>query len=79
MDRTDQYTYVFMACSISVALSALFLMVSFYWLDSHDAAQKNSSSASGSPAKPAVSLAMDYQYSSVPTDGDKTHNPSSAI
>ncbi|XP_016317247.1 monocarboxylate transporter 6-like [Sinocyclocheilus anshuiensis] len=77
VDRTDQYTYVFVACSISVALSALFLMVSFYWLDSRDAAQKNSSPASGSPAKPAFNLAMDCQFSSVPTDGDKTNNPSS--
>ncbi|KTF88320.1 hypothetical protein cypCar_00021319 [Cyprinus carpio] len=77
VDRTDQYTYVFLACSISVALSALFLMVSFYWLDSRDAAQKNSPPASGSPAKPAVSLPMDCQYSSVPTDGDTTNNPSS--
>ncbi|XP_016392605.1 monocarboxylate transporter 3-like [Sinocyclocheilus rhinocerous] len=77
VDRTDQYTYVFLACSISVALSALFLMVSFYWLDSRDAAQKNSSPASGSPAKPAVNLPTDCQYSSVPTDGDKTNKPSS--
>ncbi|XP_059386982.1 LOW QUALITY PROTEIN: monocarboxylate transporter 6-like [Carassius carassius] len=78
VDRTDQYTYVFLACSISVALSALFLMVSFYWLDSRDAAQKNSSPASGSPAEPAINLPMtDCQYSSVPTDGDTTNNPSS--
>lgn len=77
MDRTGQYTYVFVACSISVALSALFLIASFYWLDFRDAAQKNSSPAFGSPAKPAVNLTMDCQYSSVPTDGDKTKNPSS--
>jgi len=78
VDRTGQYTYVFLACSISVALSAIFLMVSFYWLDSRDAALKNSLPASGSPAKPAaINMSTDCQYSSVPTDGDKTNNPSS--
>ncbi|XP_048025703.1 monocarboxylate transporter 6 isoform X2 [Megalobrama amblycephala] len=77
VDRTGQYTYVFLACSISVTLSALFLMVSFYWLDSRDAAQKKSSPASGSPAKPVINMSTDCQYSSVPTDGDKTNNPSS--
>lgn len=77
VDRTGQYTYVFLACSISVALSALFLMVSFYWLDSRDAAQKKSSPASGSPAKPVINISTDCQYSSVPTDGDKANNPSS--
>ncbi|XP_056111618.1 monocarboxylate transporter 6 [Rhinichthys klamathensis goyatoka] len=77
VDRTEQYTYMFLACSISVALSALFLMVSFYWLDSRDAALKNSLPASGSPAKPAINMSTDCQYSSVPTDGDKTNNASS--
>ncbi|KAK7122602.1 hypothetical protein R3I94_019649 [Phoxinus phoxinus] len=77
VDRTEQYTYMFLACSISVALSAVFLMVSFYLLDSRDAAQKSSLPASGSPAKPAINMSTDCQYSSVPTDGDKTNNPSS--
>ncbi|XP_051530332.1 monocarboxylate transporter 6-like isoform X2 [Myxocyprinus asiaticus] len=76
VDRTGLYTYVFLACSISVALSALFLMVSFYWLDCHGESQKDNSIASGSPAKPAVTLPT-VQYSSVPTDGDKTNDPSS--
>ncbi|XP_051522473.1 monocarboxylate transporter 6 [Myxocyprinus asiaticus] len=77
VDSTGLYTYVFLACSISVALSALFLIVSFYWLDCRDAAQKDNSPASGSPAKPAVTLSTSCQYSSVPTDGDKTYNLSS--
>ncbi|XP_051959399.1 monocarboxylate transporter 6-like [Xyrauchen texanus] len=72
VDSTGLYTYVFLACSISVSLSALFLIVSFYWLDCHDAAQKDNSPASGSLAKPAVTL-----YSSVPAYGDKTYNLSS--
>ncbi|TRZ00226.1 hypothetical protein DNTS_014325 [Danionella cerebrum] len=69
VDRSGLYTYVFLACSVSVALSALFLMVSFYWLDYRDATQKSGSPAPGSPASPA-----DCQYSSVPTNGDKTKN-----
>lgn len=79
VDRTGQYTYVFLACSISVTLSALFLMVSFYWLDSRDAAQKKSSPASGSPAKAVINMSTDCQYSSVPTDGEKPNNPSSEV
>lgn len=44
IDRTQVFTYVFLACSISVTLSALFLMISFYWLDRRDAAQKDNGS-----------------------------------
>ncbi|XP_055032071.2 monocarboxylate transporter 6 [Misgurnus anguillicaudatus] len=71
VDRTGVFTYVFLVCSISVTLSALFLMVSFFWLDRRDTCQKEK--ASGSPAKPAVTLSTDCQYSTVPTDGDKTN------
>lgn len=71
VDRTQLYTYVFMACTIIVVLSALFLMFTFYWLDSRDAAKKDS------PAKPAINISTDCQYSSVPIDGDKTNKPSS--
>ncbi|XP_053368008.1 monocarboxylate transporter 6 [Clarias gariepinus] len=47
VDSTGLYTYVFLACSIIVALSALFLMVSFYWLD-----HRSPSSAQVSEVKP---------------------------
>lgn len=43
VDSTGLYSYVFLACSISVALSALFLMVAFYWLDHQDTALKDAS------------------------------------
>ncbi|XP_030631767.1 monocarboxylate transporter 6 [Chanos chanos] len=69
VDATGLYTYVFMACSVSVALSALFLFLSFYWLDRKDKAQMES--APTPSAKPLVPLVPDCQYRSVPTEGDK--------
>lgn len=52
VDSTGLYTYVFLACSITVALSALFLMVSFYWLDHRDTALKKASSTQVSTVTP---------------------------
>ncbi|KAK2866506.1 hypothetical protein Q7C36_002562 [Tachysurus vachellii] len=52
VDSTGLYTYVFLACSITVALSALFLMVSFYWLDRRDTALKKALSTQESSVTP---------------------------
>ncbi|KAI5103391.1 monocarboxylate transporter 6, partial [Silurus meridionalis] len=52
VDSTGLYTYVFLACSITVVLSALFLMVSFYILDRRDAARKDASATEVSAVTP---------------------------
>ncbi|XP_039644442.1 LOW QUALITY PROTEIN: monocarboxylate transporter 6-like [Perca fluviatilis] len=70
IDRTGQYFHVFFACSAVVASSAVFLMVSFCWLDKRD----SELSKQGQPPRrpePAVDLAPGCQYISVPTEGDK--------
>lgn len=71
VDRTGQYFHVFFACSAVVASSAVFLMVSFCWLDKRDRrlAKQDQPSAQSEPA--AVDIVPGCQYSSVPTEGDK--------
>ncbi|XP_076615605.1 monocarboxylate transporter 6 [Chaetodon auriga] len=64
VDRTGQYYHVFFACSAVVASAAMFLMVSFWWLD------KRGRTAS-KQCQPAVPPEPARQYSSVPTEGDK--------
>ncbi|XP_053495985.1 monocarboxylate transporter 6 [Ictalurus furcatus] len=54
VDSTGLYMYVFLACSITVVLSALFLMVSFYLLDRRDTALKDASSNQVSTVTPEV-------------------------
>lgn len=73
VDKTGQYFHVFFACSAVVASSAMFLMVSFCWLDKKDRklTKQGQTSILPEPDKPAVDLAPDCQYSSVPTEGDK--------
>ncbi|KAL2078490.1 hypothetical protein ACEWY4_026175 [Coilia grayii] len=73
VDRNGLYTHVFFACSVVVATAALFLMVSFYWLDRRDARLKREQQAppNGHPPKACVSLAQECQYRSVPTEGDR--------
>lgn len=73
VDRTGQYFHVFFACSAVVASSAVFLMVSFCWLDKRDrkSSKQGQPSALPDPARPAVDVAPGCQYSSVPTEGDK--------
>uniref|UniRef100_UPI003AAB4AD6 monocarboxylate transporter 6 n=1 Tax=Centroberyx gerrardi TaxID=166262 RepID=UPI003AAB4AD6 len=73
IDRTGQYFQVFLACSVVVASSAVFLMVSFYWLGKRDqrASKQGQPSAAAEPARPAADVAPQCQYSSVPTEGDK--------
>ncbi|XP_029384354.1 monocarboxylate transporter 6 [Echeneis naucrates] len=66
VDRTGQYFHVFVACSAVVASSAVFLMVSFYWLDK----KQRKALIQSQPAMPA-DPAPGCQYSSVPTEGDK--------
>ncbi|XP_036397821.1 monocarboxylate transporter 6-like [Megalops cyprinoides] len=74
VDRTGKYTYVFYACSAFVASSALFLMVSFYWLDRRERKAKRLSEPHAIPPKPGVTLALDCKYSSVPTQGGGAPN-----
>lgn len=64
------YTHVFFACTITVVTAALFLMLSFYWLDRRDAKQKQEQQAppNGHPSKACVTVC---QYRSVPTEGDR--------
>lgn len=73
VDKTGQYFHVFFACSAVVASAAVFLMVSFCWLDKRDSklSKQGQQSALPEPAKPSVDLAPGCQYSSVPTEGDK--------
>ncbi|KAI4903680.1 hypothetical protein NFI96_005069 [Prochilodus magdalenae] len=46
VDYTGQYSYVFFACSVSVFSAALFIMVSFYWLDRQTYMEEKSSFSS---------------------------------
>ncbi|XP_026170871.1 monocarboxylate transporter 6 [Mastacembelus armatus] len=73
IDRTGQYFHVFFACSAVVASSAVFLMVSFYWLDKKDrkASEQSQPSALPDPTRPSVDSVPGCHYSSVPTEGDK--------
>lgn len=73
MDQTGQYFHVFFACSAVVASSAVFLMVSFGWLDRKERAalSRGEPPAAPDPARPATDVAAGCQYSSVPTEGDK--------
>ncbi|XP_037320476.2 monocarboxylate transporter 6 [Pungitius pungitius] len=68
IDWTGQYFYVFFASSAVVASSAVFLMVSFYWLDARD---RKSSGQSPPSTPPSVDPAPRCEYSSVPTEGDR--------
>lgn len=74
VDRTGQYYHVFFACSAVVASAAVFLMVSFYWLDKREkkssSKQPGQPSATPEPPRP-LDVAPGCQYSSVPTDADK--------
>lgn len=73
VDRTGQYFHVFFACSAVVASSAVFLMVSFFWLDKRDkkASMQAPTSTLPDPARSTVDEVPACQYSSVPTEGDK--------
>ncbi|XP_038139432.1 monocarboxylate transporter 6 [Cyprinodon tularosa] len=73
VDRTKQYFYVFIACSAVVASSALFLMLSFLWLDKKEskAAKQGRLSAQPEPAKPTTDGSPGCEYSSLPQEGDK--------
>lgn len=74
VDRTGQYFHVFFACSAVVASSALFLMVSFCYLDKTERKLKQSqaSALAELQARQGVTpVAPGCQYRSVPTEGDK--------
>lgn len=69
VDYTGDYTYMFYTCSAIVASSAIFIMVSFYWLDRRDRETEHPSKPPAGPQKPGVTLTPACQYSSVPTKG----------
>lgn len=73
VDRTGQYFHVFFACSAVVASSAVFLMVSFWWLDKRGrkASKQSQPAALPEAARAAADVAPGCQYRSVPTEGDK--------
>ncbi|XP_028989105.1 monocarboxylate transporter 6 [Betta splendens] len=73
VDSTGLYFHVFLACSAVVASSAVFLIVSFYWLDRKDqkALEQGRASAPPDPPRPAVDVAPHCHYRSLPTEGDK--------
>ncbi|XP_072229438.1 monocarboxylate transporter 6 isoform X1 [Leuresthes tenuis] len=74
VDRTGQYFFVFVACSAVVASSAVFLIVSFYWLDKKEkkaSQQGQHEPVRPDPVRPVVDVSPGCQYSSVPTEGDK--------
>ncbi|KAM6964470.1 monocarboxylate transporter 6 [Tautogolabrus adspersus] len=74
IDRTGHYFQVYFACSAVVASAAVFLIVSFCWLDKKDrkSSKQTQPSALPEPARlPAADVAPDCQYRSVPTEGDK--------
>ncbi|XP_056153300.1 monocarboxylate transporter 6 [Lampris incognitus] len=72
VDSTGRYFHVFLACSVIVASSALFIIVSFYWLGKRDkkTSKQGQFSAQTDQSRPA-DTAPRCQYSSVPTEGDK--------
>ncbi|KAM6951532.1 monocarboxylate transporter 6 [Aplochiton taeniatus] len=71
IDKTGQYYHVFLACSATVASSAVYLMVSFYWLGKRDRETNRQLPSQLDPPKPEIDIAPQCQYSSVPTEGDK--------
>ncbi|XP_076007833.1 monocarboxylate transporter 6-like [Genypterus blacodes] len=74
VDRTGHYFPVFAVCSVVVTSSAVFLMVSFCWLDKRDreAASRSSPTVPAEPARPVVIVAQRCHYDSVPTERDKS-------
>lgn len=73
VDRTGHYFHVFFACSAVVASSAVFLMVSFCWLDKKERKALNQVKppTAPDPATPTINIVPGCQYSSVSTEGDR--------
>ncbi|KAL0984251.1 hypothetical protein UPYG_G00139060 [Umbra pygmaea] len=74
VDRTGEYFYVFFLCSAIVAGSAIFIMLSFCWLDRRDKAVLQAQQVPAqiiSPKLASGNLVSQCQYSGVPTEGDK--------
>ncbi|XP_063338623.1 monocarboxylate transporter 6 [Pelmatolapia mariae] len=73
VDRMGHYFHVFFACSAVVASSAVFLMVSFCWLDKKERKALNQVKppTTPDPAAPTIDIVPGCQYSSVSTEGDK--------
>ncbi|KAJ8390682.1 hypothetical protein AAFF_G00100620 [Aldrovandia affinis] len=74
VDKTDDYSYIFYVCSAVVSSAALFIMVTFSWLDRRDRETRHLSKPHMHPPKPGVALTPDCQYSSVPTEGGVAPN-----
>lgn len=68
-DFTGNYNYVFFFCSVSVSTAALFIMVSFYWLDRQSKEEEKKPFYGHSHyLKPNISLAADVGGNQVPTE-----------
>ncbi|XP_072549868.1 monocarboxylate transporter 6 [Salminus brasiliensis] len=68
VDCTGHYSYVFFACSVSVSTAALFIMVSFYWLDRQSSMEKKKpfSSEETDSLRPSINLTVDGGSCQVP-------------
>ncbi|KAF4092732.1 hypothetical protein AMELA_G00024720 [Ameiurus melas] len=78
-DFTGQYSYVFFFCSVSVSTAALFIMVSFYWLDRQsNKEEKRSFSENRNNLKPSISLTADVGDNQVPLQRKKIQDMDTA-
>lgn len=77
VDRTGQYFHVFFASSAVVASAAVFLIVSFCWLDNRDKklTKQGQPPTLLEPGKSPVDVVPGCQYSNLPTEGDKDKTP----
>lgn len=69
IDRTGLYSPVFFACSGIVALSAVFLIVAFWWLDNRD--KKASTQSQPNPVGHTTDEVARCKYSDVPIEEDE--------
>ncbi|XP_068610292.1 monocarboxylate transporter 6 [Brachionichthys hirsutus] len=76
VDRTGQYFHIFFACSAVVASAAVFLIVSFCWLDKKVKKSKQGQTSTVlEPGKAAVARVPGCQYSNLPAEGDNDKAP----
>ncbi|KAL7860431.1 hypothetical protein AOLI_G00167800 [Acnodon oligacanthus] len=68
VDCTGHYSYVFFACSVSVSTAALFIIVSFYWLDrqTYMEDKRPFSAKENQSLKPTINLKINSRSCQVP-------------
>ncbi|XP_068160768.1 monocarboxylate transporter 6 [Antennarius striatus] len=71
VDRTGQYYHVFSACSAVVASAAVFLIVSFCWLDTKVKKSKRGQPSTVQEPGRTVDIVPGCQYSNLPAERDK--------